>query len=285
MTTKLSIIPNGKVALITGANSGIGKITAQTLALQGYHVFLACRDAQKTQAVLAEIAASSNNTAQAEFLPLDLADLDSVRACAAQFLARNLPLHILINNAGLAGFKGLTKSGFEKTFGVCHIGHFLLTHLLHEVLKTSAPARVVTVASVAHRHAKGINFPAQRQKTASAGGFQEYAVAKLANILFSKALAHRLQGTGVTTYALHPWVVGTNVWRSIPSFLSKPFKYFMLTETQGAETTLYCATNPAIANETGLYYTKSRPARVSRIADDTALAEQLWSESERWLGL
>jgi retinol dehydrogenase-12 len=141
---------SGRVALVTGANSGIGRVTAVELALRGYHVFLACRDAGKTAEVLDEIAQRSGGTARAEFIALDLGDLDSVRQCAQAFNARQLPLHLLVNNAGLAGQKGFTTSGFELAFGVCHIGHFLLTRLLLDRLKQAAPSRVVVVASRAH---------------------------------------------------------------------------------------------------------------------------------------
>ena len=162
------ITPNGRVALVTGANSGIGRVTAVELALQGFHVFLACRDADKAAEVLREISQRSGGTAQAEFIALDLGDLDSVRQCAQAFNARALPLSLLINNAGLAGQKGFTQSGFELAFGVCHVGHFLLTRLLLDRLKQAAPSRVVVVASRAHRHAKGIDFAAVRQPSRSA---------------------------------------------------------------------------------------------------------------------
>ena len=148
------VTPNARVALVTGANSGIGRVTAVELALRGYHVFLACRDADKAAEALREIGARSGGTARAEFIALDLGDLTSVRRCAQAFIARDLPLHLLVNNAGLAGQKGFTASGFELAFGVCHVGHFLLTQLLLDRLKAAAPSRVVVVASRAHRHAR-----------------------------------------------------------------------------------------------------------------------------------
>ncbi|WP_293391375.1 SDR family oxidoreductase [Nevskia sp.] len=280
-----TITPNGKVALVTGANSGIGKVTARELALQGWHVFLACRNETSTQAVLDNIAQRSGGTARAEFLPLDLGDLASVRICAERFLARGLPLHLLIANAGLAGQRGMSASGFELSFGVCHIGHFLLTQLLMDALKAAAPSRIVVVASKAHRHAKGIDFEALRRPTQSAGGLKEYAVAKLANILFAAELARRLKGSGVTSYAVHPGVVATNVWRAVPWPLDGLIKRFMISEDEGAETTLHCATDPVLAGDSGLYYDNCRSSRPSEIASDANLARTLWGKSEEWVGV
>lgn len=274
---------HGKVVLITGANSGIGRVTAKEMALQGAHVFLACRSRERTQPVLDEIKQASQGKAKAEFLPLDLGDLDSVRECAELFLEKGLPLHVLICNAGLAGARGMTKSGFELAFGTCHVGHFLLTQLLLERLKTSAPARIVVVASKVHRQIKQFEFDTVKEKTRSVSGLPEYGRAKLANILFAKALAERLQGTGVTTYALHPGVVATQVWRSLPWPLDKLIKPFMLSEEKGAATSLYCATSAAVANDSGLYYDECKAIEPSRLARDRDLAERLWRESEGWM--
>jgi NAD(P)-dependent dehydrogenase (short-subunit alcohol dehydrogenase family) len=272
----------GKVALVTGANTGIGRVTARTLALQGAQVFLACRSEQKTRAVLDEIATLSQGRAKAEFLPLDLGDLRSVRQCAAFFLARDLPLNLLICNAGLAGQKGLTASGFELAFGTCHVGHFLLTQLLMERLKASAPARVVVVSSKAHRHARDIDFAAVRTPTHSAGGLREYSVSKLANLLFAKELARRLEGSGVSTYALHPGIVASDVWRSVPWPVRPLLSRLMLSTDDGAATSLYCATSSEVAGQSGLYYEKCQVTEASTTACDTALAASLWSASEAW---
>ncbi|QDK97526.1 SDR family oxidoreductase [Acinetobacter tandoii] len=274
---------NGKVALVTGANSGIGAVTARELALQGYHVFLACRSQKKAQSVIQDILSLSHGRAKAEFIELDLANLDSVRQCAEQFLARNLPLHLLVANAGLAGQKGMTTSGFELTFGVCHIGHFLLTQLLTDKLIESKPARVVVVASKAHRHAKGIDFNAVLKFTKSFGGLKEYSVAKLANILFVKELGRRLYGTGVTTYAVHPGVVSTNVWRHVPKHLVKLISRLMISPEEGAKTTLYCATQPQIAGDTGFYYEDCKVKVSSDTAQNINLANELWEKSLNWV--
>jgi retinol dehydrogenase 12 len=271
---------NDRVALVTGANSGIGRVTAQRLAAAGYRVFLACRSEDKTRPVLDAIIAAGG---RADFLPLDLADLGSVRQCARAFLATGLPLQLLVCNAGLAGHRGVTRQGFEMTFGVCHVGHFLLTQLLLERMKASAPALIVVVASVAHRRARGVEFSRLRQPTATRTGFPEYATAKLANVLFAAELGRRLAGTGVTTYSLHPGVVATDVWRKVPEPIARFIKRFMKSEEEGAATTLHCALDPEAGRETGLYYVDERAVEPSRLARDVALAQRLWAESERWV--
>lgn len=274
---------NGKVALVTGANSGIGRITARTLALQGYRVFLACRSEARTQPVLDEIQRLSHGSAQAEFLSLDLGDLDSVRSCAATFLQRGLKLHLLIGNAGLAGQRGITPSGFELAFGTCHVGHFLLVNLLLDRLRESVPARIVMVSSQAHRHARTIDFESLQQPTRTRTALKEYAVAKLANLLHTKELARRLEGTGISTYAVHPGVVATDVWRGIPKPAAWLLKRFMRSEEEGAATTLYCATEPDLAKHSGLYYANCLAVEPAPSALDTALAAGLWARSEAWV--
>ena len=205
-----------------------------------------------------------------------------MRTAAAAFLARDLPLHVLVNNAGLAGQRGHTKSGFELAFGTNHVGHFLFTELLLEKLKASAPARIVNVASTAHYNAKGIDWEAVRKPTRSLTALDEYAVSKLANVLFTKELARRLAGTKVTTYALHPGVVATDVWRRVPIGLRGLAKLFMKSAEDGAKTTIYCATSPAVAAETGKYYDDVKEKRPSKQADDLVLAAELWTCSEAW---
>ena len=272
----------GRIALVTGANTGIGRVTARELARRGAHVFLACRSAERTQAVLDEIRGLTGHTS-AEWLPLDLADFDSVRACAQAFLARDLPLHLLVNNAGLAGARGLTRNGFEMAFGVNHMGHFLLTQLLLERLKASAPARIVTVASRAHKRTSGVDWAALTQPTRSATGVREYAVSKLANLWFSAELSRRLEGSGVSTYALHPGVVDTEVWRAVPWPLRPLLKLRgLLSPEQGAQTSLYCAVD-APQQESGLYYADSRIETPSPLGRDNSLAVELWQRSEAWV--
>jgi NAD(P)-dependent dehydrogenase (short-subunit alcohol dehydrogenase family) len=281
--TKTRHQPNRqRVALITGANTGIGRVTARELAKQGMHVFVACRSRARTQELFDEIAAVAPD-AKVEWLALDLASFKSIRQCAQAFLARGLPLHLLVNNAGLAGAKGLTEDGFELAFGVNHLGHFLLTKLLLERIKSSAPARIVTVASRAHYRARGFDWKAVREPTRTASAIAEYGVSKLANVLFSAELGRQLQGTGVTTYSLHPGVVASDVWRSVPWPLRSVIKLFMISPEKGAATTLHCASAAGLSEETGLYYDQCRASQPSKAARDPALAALLWKTSEDWV--
>jgi len=270
------------VALITGASTGIGRVTARELARNGYRLFLACRSEERTRPVIDEIHAVMPG-ARIEWLPLELSDFASVHACARAFLARDLPLNLLVNNAGLAGARGLTPSGFETVFGVNHMGHFLLTQLLTERIRQSAPARIVTVASRAHKRVGGIDWAAVRRPTASLTGVREYCVSKLANVLFSAELGRRLEGTGVTTFALHPGVIDSDIWRSLPGPLRMLMRLRLSSVEQGARTTLHCATSAALGGETGLYYSDSRPIAPSRPGQDRALAAELWRRSEDWI--
>lgn len=271
-------------AIVTGANTGIGAVTARELARGGARVFLACRSLGRARPVLDAIRAECGDD-RAELLELDLSSLDSVRRCAERFRRRGLPLQLLVNNAGLAGARGTTRDGFELAFGVNHLGHFLLTNLLLPALESGAPARVVTVASDSHFRARGIDFDAVRQPTRNRTGLPEYAVSKLANVLFSRELARRQPERRVTTYALHPGTVASDIWRNVPWPVRPLMRAFMSTEEEGARTTLHCATHPELAGETGLYYAERAPKPPSRAARDDALAAELWRRSAAWTGL
>ncbi|MFK8003108.1 MAG: SDR family NAD(P)-dependent oxidoreductase [Polyangiales bacterium] len=279
---------SGKVCVITGANTGIGEVAARELVAAGAEVFLACRSAERGKAAAERIAAATGKEAPA-LLPLDLGSFESVRACADLFLGMNKPLHMLINNAGLAGFQGQTTEGFEMAFGVNHLGHFLLTLLLEDKIVESAkdgdPARIVTVASRAHRKATGIDWAAAQQRTKTTSGYPEYCVSKLANILFSAKLAERLKDKNVLCYSLHPGVVASDVWRRVPGPFRFIMKLFMITNEEGAMTTLHCATSPECATQTGLYYDKCAPVKPNGLGTDMALAEELWKRSIEWTGL
>jgi NAD(P)-dependent dehydrogenase (short-subunit alcohol dehydrogenase family) len=271
--------------LITGANTGIGKAAAEALAAQGHRVYLACRSEHKTRPVIEEIARKTGNQ-EIRFLPLDLTSLASVRACAAAFLDTGEPLHVLMNNAGVAGQQGVTEDGFELTFGVNHLGHFLLTTLLLERLGDSAPSRIVNVSSIAHTQAKGIDWEAVRQPTKHVTALPEYAVSKLANVLFTQELARRLHGTGVTAYAVHPGGIGSDIWsRRLPSFMRGPVNavigLVMKSTTEGARTQVWCATAPELATESGKYYDDCAE-KTPNPAATPELAAELWARSEEW---
>jgi NAD(P)-dependent dehydrogenase (short-subunit alcohol dehydrogenase family) len=272
---------DGRTFLVTGANTGIGRATVQALADQGATVFLACRSEAKTRPVIDVITGRASSTRLA-FLPLDLGDLSSVRACAAAFLASGEPLHGLINNAGLAGQRGLTASGFELAFGTNYVGPFLLTWLLLERLRESAPARIVNVASEAHQSAEGIDFEAVDKPTKSITGMPEYGVSKLANVLHAQELARRLDGIGVSTYSLHPGVIASDIWRRVPWPARALMKLTMRSPEDGAKTSLYCATSPQCADESGLYYDNARRKEPSAAATPE-LAAELWERSMSWI--
>jgi retinol dehydrogenase-12 len=255
-----------RVFFVTGANTGIGKVTALELARRGGHVILACRSAERTEPVVKEIRDATKND-NVEFLELDLGSFASVRKASETFLARDLPLHVLINNAGVAGIKGLTSDGFEVHFGTNHLGHFLLTSLLMPRLRTSTPARIVTVASRGHYRDKVFDMETVREESATAHGFGDYCRSKLANVLFSAELARRLKGTGITTYSLHPGGVASDIWRHVFWPMRSLIKLFLITNEEGALTTLHCATDREAGKETGLYYDESR---------------ELWTRSVEW---
>lgn len=271
---------HGKVCLVTGASSGIGRVTAEVLARRGARVLLACRDAGKAEPVLRTIASAGG---QASLLALDLGDIASVRACASAVLSRDEPLHVLVNNAGLAGQKRLTKQGFEQTFGVNHLGHFLLTQLLLPRLLQQPHSRVVNVSSKAHYDASGIRFSELRERGKGFGALHSYAVSKLANVLHAKELARRYGAQGLHAYSLHPGVVASDVWRQVP----QPFRWLMMrgmiSNEEGAKTTLFCATSAEVAGHNGRYYDECREKEPSAAAQDPQLARELWGQSERFV--
>ena len=269
--------------LITGANTGIGRVTALALAARGARLILAGRSRDKTEPVLTELA---DLGARASFVALDLADLSSVRSCAAQLLQDAPPLSGLINNAGMAGARGLTKDGFELTFGTNHLGPYLLTRLLLPLLQRDAPTRIVNVASAAHFGAKAIPWPQLSAPTRTRTGFPEYQVSKLCNVLFTKELARRLAGTQVVALAVHPGMVATDVWRQVPAPLRWLIKRFMLSPQQGAASTQAAATLPELSEISGAYLDwNCQPRPPAKLAEDPALARELWQRSAAWVGL
>jgi retinol dehydrogenase 12 len=273
---------SGRTFLVTGANTGIGRATASELARRGGRVFLACRNEEKARGVIDDIASATGNESL-EFIQVDLASLRSVNRCARELIDRDEPLHVLINNAGLAGQRGVTEDGFELAFGTNHLGHFALTTALLELLAASAPARVVTVASSGHYSASGIDFDAVCRPTRSLTGMAEYSVSKLCNVLFSQELGRRTAGTRVTTYALHPGVIASDIWRRLPWPVRKLMTMGMKSPAEGACTTVHCATAGELAEETGRYYDDCKERRPSEAATPE-LARELWERSAVWAG-
>ena len=269
-----------KTFFVTGANSGIGRSLALALAARGDAVVLATRSEERTRPVVDEIR-SRYPSARAEWVSLDVSDLGSVRRAADGFLATGQRIDVLVNNAGIAGTRALSKDGFDMTYATNHIGPFLLTNLLLPRLREAPQGRIVNVASGAHFMVKRIDWSVlDRRTTPKRSGFRDYAVTKLMNVLHAKELARRLTGTRVTTYALHPGAVASNIWRALPAPLQWFAKLFMLSNEAGAQAPLYCATAPELAGVSGRYYDRSREMRPSRLADDAELARELWTRTE-----
>lgn len=269
---------------VTGANSGIGRALALALAARGGSVVLATRSEERTTPVL-EAIQSQYPAARAQWLHIDVSDLTSVRRAAAAFLAGRQPIDVLVNNAGIAGTRRLSEDGFDLTYATNHIGPFLLTNLLLPRLREAPQGRVVNVASAAHTMVKAIDWSVlERRATPKRSGFRDYGATKLMNVLHAKELARRLTGTRVTTYALHPGAVASNIWRALPRPVQWLGKLFMLSNEAGARTPLYCATAPELATSTGRYYHRGREARTSPLAEDPALARELWERTEAAIG-
>jgi NAD(P)-dependent dehydrogenase (short-subunit alcohol dehydrogenase family) len=227
------------------------------LAATGQRVILAGRSVEATTAAMELIHLATGND-NLEHHPLDHADLDSVRRAVHALHETGTPIDVLIANAGVAGQRGRTAQGFELAFGVNHLGHFaLVTGVLDLVLAGTSP-RVVVVSSDSHYQAKGLPEDRLRRATRSVTGLPEYARSKLANVLFATELGRRLFGTGVITSSLHPGVVASDVWRTVPWPLRPLIKLAMLAPDQGAATTLHCATSDEVAAQTGLYYDACR---------------------------
>jgi NAD(P)-dependent dehydrogenase (short-subunit alcohol dehydrogenase family) len=277
---------SGKIVLITGGNAGIGKQAAIDLAKLGAKVVFTARNLRKGDVARAEIREAADSK-QIDFLTLDLASFASIERFSKEFLTRYPRLDVLILNAGLIlDHRSETEDGFETTFGVNHLGHFYLTSLLRERLEASAPARILVVSSDAHRGApEGLDFDdlmhARRYR-----GWKVYARSKLANILFARALARRLEGTRVTVNALHPGMVRTRFARD--GDLGSPLQRlgwglltpFMISPEKGARTTVHLASSPELEGKSGDYYVRCRPTKPSKAARDDEAAERLWKVSE-----
>jgi NAD(P)-dependent dehydrogenase (short-subunit alcohol dehydrogenase family) len=277
----------GKVIVITGGNTGIGKEAAAVLAGRGAQVIITSRNEERGRAARQEIAGRSGNDS-VDVLPLDLASFRSIRSFAADALDRFDHLDVLVNNAGLILYRrSETEEGFEETFGVNHLGHFLLTDLLLERLRASAPSRVVVVSSHAHKGARrGLDFD-DLQTEHNYKWMGVYNKSKLANIYFARELARRLDGTGVTVNALHPGFVRSEFGRGgdLGGIYGWGIKYlaspFAISPEKGARTTVYLASSPEVADVSGGYFYKSKPSNPSAVAQDDEAASRLWDASEK----
>lgn len=278
----------GKTVVITGANTGIGKETAVDLAARGARVIVGCRNLEKGKEALKEIQDRSGN--RNVFLEkLDLASLESVRTFADKILNSEPRLDILINNAGVMACPyQKTEDGFEMQFGVNHLGHFLLTMLLLDRLKSSQPSRIINVSSSAHRMGTGkIKFDdIHHQKSYSSWG--AYFDSKLANVLFTRELSKHLEGTHVTANSLHPGAVTTELQRHsiLSSPIMYPLRWYMFkTAEQGAQTTIHCAVAEEMEGVSGKYLRDCHVVEESKGAQDDAAAKKLWEVSLQLVGL
>lgn len=276
----------GRTCLVTGATSGIGEQTALGLARRGARVLIVGRDRQRGERARSELALQSGNP-EIELLLADLASLAEVRRLADEVARRAHELHVLVNNAGVVNLsRTTTPDGFETTFAVNHLAYFLLTQQLLPLLERSAPARVVNVASDAHKFGPLDLDDLQSERRYRS--MRVYGASKTANLLFTFELARRLEGRAVSVNALHPGAVGTrlghnNGWLGrVATGLLKPF---FLTPEQGAETSLYLATAPELEGVSGRYFVKKREREPARHARDPVAAQRLWKESERMVGL
>jgi NAD(P)-dependent dehydrogenase (short-subunit alcohol dehydrogenase family) len=279
---------SGRTCVVTGFTQGIGKETAIGLAKSGARLVLVARDAARAEAAAADVrAAGAASGATVEVMLADLSSQASIRALAADFLARHDRIDVLVNNAGgINTSRKLTVDGLEMTFAVNHLAYFLLTNLLVGALEKAAPARIINVASSAHQGGR-IDFD-DLQAERGYAGFRAYGQSKLANILFTRELARRLDGKRVTANALHPGVVRTGFGKGDGGFLAAAVKIagvFFISPAQGAATTLYLASSPDVAGVTGRYFAKCREKTPSRRAQDDETARKLWEVSAKLVGL
>lgn len=301
---------NGKVVVITGANTGIGKETAISLAKRGGKIYIACRDKARGERAVEDIRKDSGSD-KVYFLPLDLANLKSIRDFSQRFHQLETKLDILINNAGvMACPKMSTADGFEMQIGVNHLGHFLLTNLLLDLIKAASPSRIVNVSSRAHT--RGQIYRDDFMLDKDYGSIKSYSQSKLANVLFTRKLAKILKDTGVTANSCHPgkiiicsWktinclnnffknlftgVVNTELSRHLPKFVAilmkTIFSFIILTPVEGAQTQLRLALDPSLEKVSGKYFSNCVEEEPAKAAQDDDTAEWLWNKSKELVGI
>ncbi len=279
----------GKTALVTGGNSGIGKEIAAELAERGADVVIASRNAGKGESAAAELRERTGRNG-VEFMSLDLASFASVRGFAKRFLDEREALHVLVNNAGLTlSRREETEDGHEATFQINHLGPFLLTRLLLDRVVASAPARIVNVSSGAHKASRGLDFDDLDRERRRYRGMAAYNDSKLCNIYFTRELDRRIGTEGVTVNAFHPGFVRTNFSFEGDTFLLalgiRIGSLFARSPARGARTGVHLVTSPDVEGVSGAYFFNEHPAKISRIARDDEAAQRLWEVSERLTGL
>ena len=274
-----------KHCIITGANAGIGKASAIAIAKKGYQIIMFCRNKEKAEIAQKEITEYSQYPV--DLIICDLASQESIRKAAAQYKEKYDRLDVLLNNAGfIAKQRALTEDGYESTFAVNHLGPFLLTNLLLDLIKSTPNSRVVNVASEAHRYTKFDINNLELEK--GYDNMKAYSLSKLCNIMFTHELAKKLNGSDATTYSLHPGVVASNFQDNTHGFLGALFtliRPFMISNEKGAETSVYLATDPGVTKFNGKYFDKKTIKKPKSIAYDETLSEQLWSKSEKMTNL
>ena len=271
-----------KTAIVTGANSGIGKVTALELAKQTFRVVMVCRNREKAEQAKKEICDQTGNTN----LHIELCDLSVMAEIVktAKRIKKKYPeIDLLVNNAGILpqSDRQTTKEGFERTFAVNHLAYFTLSRELLPVLKNAESSRIINVASEANR--SGAFKPNNLQLTEGYSAMKAYGNSKLFNIMFTRELHKKLKGTNITTYSLHPGVVNTNFATNSDSFFAKLFdlgRFFMLSPEKGASTSVYLCTETGIEHLSGSYFIKSKPAKLPKIARNNEACIQLWDMSE-----
>jgi len=265
-----------KVCMITGANSGIGKATAKALAKMNATVVMVCRNRERGELAQKEIIEETGNN-NIDLLLCDLSSQEQIRNLASEFTNKYSVLHVLINNAGIMlKNRKLSVDGFEMNFAVHVLAPFLLTNLLLDILKKSAPSRIINIASAAHKRAK-IDFNDLQSENKKYRLFKIYGSSKLAELLFTYELSRRLEGSGVTANAVHPGVVNTNLGRDQSKFSQWFARKFFRSPEKGAETSIYLASSPEVEGVTGKYFIDKQPKQSSEESYNEDYAKKLWN--------
>ncbi len=274
----------GKTVVITGGNAGIGKATATALATKGAEIVITSRSEDKAKAAVEEIRSASGSD-KIDFVLVNLISQESVRKAAEELKTKCPKIDVLINNAGCyLSELVLSPEGYEGQFATNHLGHFLLTNLLIENIKAADNARIINLASIAHKSTRELNFDDLNYEKVGYSGWKSYSRSKFCNILFTKELARRLEGSGITANAVHPGGVRTEIAEKDANWFTKlgwiVMKPFMITVEKGAATSIHLASSPKVEGESGGYWVRSKKEWSNRPSQDPELAKALWKKSE-----